>query len=118
MTLRVDMRTTDVTVSVSGRSARELLAALGTLGHWFDEQTLESWLLDLERQQLATRDDDGRWRLSAQAFRAFGHGLSLIGEPRDGGPGVNENAQGAARQPAPSSRTSLARVQTKKGRRP
>ena len=83
MTVCVDFRTRDVTLAVSGRSAKELLETLGAIGRRLDEQTLSSWLVDLEQQGLAEHDDAGRWRLSAQAMQAFGSGLSMIERPSD-----------------------------------
>lgn len=80
--LRVDLRTANTTIALSGRSARELLDALGTIGHRIDEQTLEMWLRDLEVRGLAT-SNAGRWTLTDTAMRAFGSGLSLIGSERD-----------------------------------
>jgi uncharacterized protein with von Willebrand factor type A (vWA) domain len=87
MTLRVDLRTADTTLSVSGRSARELLETLAAIGHRLNETTLLEWLEDLHQQGLAEQDDAGRWRLSDTAMRAFGHGLSLAESPSGRGDG-------------------------------
>jgi hypothetical protein len=78
MTLHVDLRAANATLALSGRSAHELVNTLSAIGHRITEETLETWLADLERQGLAERDDAGRWRLSAQAMAAFGAGLSMI----------------------------------------
>ena len=82
MSLRVNMRTADVTLALSGRTARELLTALGTIGRRITEETLETWLEDLRRQGLAEQAD-GRWSLTDTAMRAFGRGLSLQESSRD-----------------------------------
>lgn len=81
MTLRVNLRCSDTTLAVSGRSAKELLATLGALGRRLDEQTLSSWLEDLERQGLAQRGASGRWTLTDAAMTAFGRNLSLLDAP-------------------------------------
>jgi hypothetical protein len=77
VTLRLDLRTSTATLALSARTARELLETLRGIRRRLDETTLERWLHELERQQLAECRSDGRWTLSVPAMRALGGVLSL-----------------------------------------